>query len=395
MIHRLHRSVDLAAIREEWISIGLTTGPDDVELRDRSIDLAYRAAGLDPPRVRILLRSPLEGTIGAHLLSQGEVEARDQVEGDVAARVRDQVGAQARDLVGAQARDQVVVQVRDQVGAQLATEVVFGVRAQVEAQVWAQVRHRVGAQVRDQVEVRVRDQVGAQAREQTGRAGYGSHDAHWPASYEAFRVQFGACIAPAEGLWGLTRSTGWWWPFRGAVILTPRPSELHMASGRLHRDGGPALAYPDGFALWRLNGVAVPDWLAATPADAIDPRRLPAIPNASVRREFIRKVGIGRILAALGARVISWSGPYELLELDLGDGRRRPYLKVQNPSVDAVHIEGVHPRCRTVQEALNYRNGLAPEAIDDAAGADWYQQGDVILRPRGAKRFKSRPKILT
>jgi hypothetical protein len=168
-----------------------------------------------------------------------------------------------------------------------------------------------------------------------------------------------------------------------------------MASGRLHRDGGPALAYSDGFALWRLNGVAVPDWLAATPAGAIDPRRLPAIPNAEVRREFIRKVGLARILRALGARVISSSGLYELLELDLGDGRRRPYLKMRNPSVDTVHIEGVHPRCQTVQEALNYRNGLAPEAIDDVAGADWYQQGDVILRPRGATRFKSRPKMLT
>ena len=168
-----------------------------------------------------------------------------------------------------------------------------------------------------------------------------------------------------------------------------------MAYGRLHRDGGPALAYPDGFALWRLNGVAVPDWLAAIPADAIDPRRLLEIPNAEVRREFVRKVGIARVLRGINARVISSCGPYELLELDLGDGRHRPYLKMQNPSVDAVHIEGVHPDCRTVQEVLNYRNGLTPEIIDDAAGADWYQQGDVILRPRGARRFKSRPKILT
>ena len=105
-----------------------------------------------------------------------------------------------------------------------------------------------------------------------------------------------------------------------------------MASGRLHRDGGPVLAYPDGFALWRLNGVAVPDWLAAQPADAIDPRRLPAIPNAEVRREFIRKVGLGRVLPALGARVISSSGRYELLELDLGDGRAGPISRCRTPA---------------------------------------------------------------
>lgn len=196
-------------------------------------------------------------------------------------------------------------------------------------------------------------------------------------------------------MWGLARSTGWWWPLRGAVIFTPRPSELHMAGGRLHRDGGPALLYPDGFALYRLNGVSVPDWLAARPADEIDCRELPRIANAEVRREFVRKVGVARICRDLKARVIGSSGLYELLELDLGDGRRRPYLRMQNPSVDAVHIEGVHPDCRTVQEALNYRNGLAPDEIDDVDGAEWYQQGDVILRPRGATKFRSRPKILT
>jgi hypothetical protein len=358
-IDRLAPAVDLAAIREEWLAIGLATGPDDVALRDRSIDLAYRAAGLEPPPLRILLRSPLEGAIEAQLLSH----VGDRVEAQVVAQVRDQFWAQVLDQFLARVRDYV----RDRVGAQ--------VWAQVWAQVGAQVRAQVGAQVEN--------------------AGYGSHDAYWLAYFAAFRARLGDRIAPLEGLWGLARSTGWWWPFRRAVILTPRPCALHMAYGRLHRDGGPALAYPDGFALWRLNGVAVPDWLAAIPADVIDPRRLLEIPNAEVRREFIRKVGIARVLRGLNARVISSCGPYELLELDLGDGRRRPYLKMQNPSVDAVHIEGVHPDCRTVQEALNYRNGLTPEMIDDAAGADWYQQGDVILRPRGARRFKSRPKILT
>lgn len=168
-----------------------------------------------------------------------------------------------------------------------------------------------------------------------------------------------------------------------------------MVGGRLHRDGGPALAYPDGFSLWRLHGVSVPRWLAERPAHEIDAHELPKIANAEIRREFVRKVGIERILSALKARTISASGLYELLELDLGDGLKRPYLRMQNPSVDAVHIEGVHPDCRTVQEALNYRNGLTPAEIDDVNGADWFQQGDVILRPRGATKFKSRPKILT
>jgi hypothetical protein len=29
-----------------------------------------------------------------------------------------------------------------------------------------------------------------------------------------------------------------------------------------------------------------------------------------------------------------------------------------NPSIGAIHIEGVHPSCRTVEQALSWRNGL-------------------------------------
>ena len=168
-----------------------------------------------------------------------------------------------------------------------------------------------------------------------------------------------------------------------------------MVHGQLHRDGAPAILYPDGFALFRLNGISVPEWLAVKPAAEIQPREMLGISNAEVRREFVRKVGIVRICQGLNARVVSSCGLYELLELDIGDGRRRPYLKMQNPSVDAVHIEGVHPDCKTVQDALNYRNGLTADQIDDVNGAEFWQQGDVILKPRGATKFKSRPKILT
>jgi hypothetical protein len=321
----------------------------------------------------------------------------------VDAAVEDRVRAQIEDQVGAQVEDRVGASVEDRVRAEVTYRVAAHVRGRVGREVWDQAVLQLGAPhglpvvagLCDQVVAGLRDRVGARVRSLIGRACYGSHDASRLAFFAAFRAQLGCCLAPLEGLWGLARSTGWWWPFRRAVIVTPRPCELHMVSGRLHRDGGPALAYPDGFALWRLHGVEVPDWLAALPADAIDPHRLLAIVNGEVRREFLRKVGIERALRVLEARVISSRGPYELLEINLGDSRRRPYLKMQNPSVDAVHIEGVDPRCRTVQEALNYRNGLAPEMIDDVGGADWYQQGDVILRPRGATRFKSRPKILT
>ena len=80
------------------------------------------------------------------------------------------------------------------------------------------------------------------------------------------------------------------------------------------------------------------------------------IDNAEVRREFVRKVGIDRVCYSLGAQCIDKVGNYELLLLDLQDGRKRPYLKMLNPSIDTWHVEGVHPNCQTVEQALKWRN---------------------------------------
>ncbi len=85
-------------------------------------------------------------------------------------------------------------------------------------------------------------------------------------------------------------------------------------------------------------------------------------------------------------------GIYELLLLDLKDGRRRPFLKMLNPSSFEYHIEGVPPGCDTIQDALNWRNG---DRIWDNNGAEWQQQGDVLMFPLGARSYKPNPKILT
>jgi hypothetical protein len=78
--------------------------------------------------------------------------------------------------------------------------------------------------------------------------------------------------------------------------------------------------------------------------------------NVQVRREIVRKIGIERVCEALEAECLDRQGNYELLLLDLQDGRTRPFLKMKNPSIGVYHIEGVAPECRTVAEALAWRN---------------------------------------
>jgi hypothetical protein len=146
------------------------------------------------------------------------------------------------------------------------------------------------------------------------------------------------------------------WITKSEVIALPRPA-MKLSGEQLHSADGPALSWPDGEEEhFFLNDVHVPKELVETPANELDPRLMLRERNASVRREIVRKIGIERICQALEAECIDTQGDYELLLLDLQDGRRRPFLKMKNPSVGVYHIEGVAPECRNVREALVWRN---------------------------------------
>jgi hypothetical protein len=160
-----------------------------------------------------------------------------------------------------------------------------------------------------------------------------------------------AWIAVAE-------SCGWGSPRQEQCILCERPQQLVLNSqGLLHNEQGPAIRFRDNSAVWALHGVSAPQWLVEIPGSEIDPQRFLELDNMQVRREFVRKVGLERICSVLNAKSMDKQGDYELLSLDLGDQRRRPFLKMLNPSSGTWHVEGVHPSCRTVAEALAWRNG--------------------------------------
>jgi len=126
----------------------------------------------------------------------------------------------------------------------------------------------------------------------------------------------------------------------------------------LHCATGPAIETRTGYKMYFLNGVRVPKYIVETPAEKLDCRLVLKEKNVEVRREIVRKIGVERLIVKLGAKSIdkSLDGMYELLDVNIGDGRYRPYLKMRNPSIKTWHVEGVHPKCRTVKQALKWRN---------------------------------------
>lgn len=177
---------------------------------------------------------------------------------------------------------------------------------------------------------------------------------HYPQQHEVSVELINACEVIATNLFMIM-------PINSNIILVERPQISVNDRGLLHNESGPAIYFPKlKTGVYCTNGVKVTKDLVMKPAEELKADLILKTRNADVRREAVRKIGIERVLKDLGAKVIDKTedGVYELVNLDLGDNRWRPYLKMKNPSIDAWHIEGVGPNTRTVAQALQYRNGV-------------------------------------
>ncbi len=379
--------------RDKWLAIGLSTEPANRADAERGIELAYAAAGLAKPQI-VWCGSPLSQGLTRAVLKDRALW--DSVWASVWDSVWASVGASVRASVWDSVRDSVWASVRASVGDSVRASVWDSVRDSV----WASVRASVWDSVWASVWASVRASVGDSVRDSVGDSGYGQHDAGWLAFYEYFHDACGL-VAHTEklgGLWLIAQSAGWFLPHRGMCFISERHNVCKLKDGRIHSEAGPAIAYPDGFAIYALNGVRVPEWLVQTAERDLDPLRLTTIDNAEVRREFVRKVGAERICQALSTGPINSATyrtkdgrehPYELHRFAVA-GEQWTYLKMLNPSVGLTHFEGVPNECQTVQQALNFRNGLTAKQVSPN-GAEWHQQGDVLMFPQGATKFQPFP----
>lgn len=191
----------------------------------------------------------------------------------------------------------------------------------------------------------------------------GNFNASYSAFYDFMFTELGIKNEKHE-VWGVYRDLSKLsliYPLDEVCVLVDKPEYIKMNKGILHCVNGPAIKYKDGFCVYSLNGVRVTKELVETAAEELDPKIVMKESNAEVRREIVRKIGVERLIVKLGAISMDKSkdGMYELLGIDIGDKRVRPYLKMRNPSINTWHVEGVHPDCKTVADALKFRNGTS------------------------------------
>ena len=203
----------------------------------------------------------------------------------------------------------------------------------------------------------------------------GSFDASVFSFYDFFRTEVGLDYGEYTekyNIWESTTKLGLIFPLDEVAIVSQKPSvvKLNDATPRVtHCDGGPAISYEGrgDFNIYMLNGVRVPEWLATTHSSKIDIKRYNDISNADVKMEFLRKVGVERMLS-MGKKIDSYKNYneewwtkseyelYDMAKLFIGVPFA-PHLKMLNQTTKVWHVEAVSPECRNLEAAIKERLG--------------------------------------
>jgi hypothetical protein len=374
----------LLVYRDKWLAIGLDTRPANREAAEEGIELAYKVAGLKRPNI-VWCLSPLSSGITRFcvfkiidlLKNKKKVSVsdsvRDSVWDSVRASISDSVRDSVRDSIWDSVRDSINDRVWASVGASVRDSIVKNivkiagnsVGGSISDSVWDGISDSLRDSIWDSVGDSVWASVGASVSysDRIGNSiwdsGYGQHDANWLGFYDYFSnvLRLEQQTKKLKGLWIIAKNAGWFLPHENICWISERHNICKLKDGRIHSETGPAIAYPDGFSVFALNGVRVPQWLVDTKKEDLKPEQIKDIDNAEIRREFVRKIGLDQLLNH--ATSIEKSNGYELVDFGpiFRTGFYAPYLVMENPSLKGIyHVEGIHEDCKTVKQALNWRN---------------------------------------
>ena len=131
-----------------------------------------------------------------------------------------------------------------------------------------------------------------------------------------------------------------------------------------------------------FDRIEVPKWLYVTPAEELNPQDYLLLQNADVKAHFVKKIGVDR-LVEFGTVVDTYENypdnemwaksEYKIIDMsalklprlvtETGNALEffeyAPFLYMKNQTTGVYHLEGIHPRCKTLYDAIKMRyNGL-------------------------------------
>lgn len=154
----------------------------------------------------------------------------------------------------------------------------------------------------------------------------------------------------------------------------------------LEEDNKMYCCYPENENYF-FGKIEVPKWLYTTPAEELNPKDLLLLNNADVRSEFVKKIGINRLIE-LGTVIDTYKNypdnemwaksEYKIIDMSalkipkvIRDNipieyfDYAPYLYMKNQTTGVYHLEGIHPDCHTLYDAIKMRyNGICIEDFE-------------------------------
>ena len=340
------KTIDLetaaATAAEEWRAIALSTAPIDHAAAEAAITALYAATLLDPAPEIIWCASPL----AAAKLIASEPE-----------RFADPVRDQIRDATWTADRAQLV----EQLGVRE-----FGRIWQLACGSLAPTLSTLIGRVADAVEAAADDDTARRTalRIATTHAFHGQHDAAWLPLYEAAK--------PGTPLGRVAREVGWWWPFADRVVVTERPTAIHLDDlDRLHHGDGPALAYSDGFALYSWRGARLTAEFGAKLA-MTTPQLIQEEENAELRRMMMEHFTPERFIKESDAQPLHADETGKLWQIAMADDEPIVLVEVVNSSPEPdgtfnVYFLRVPPTTRTAREGVAWTFGLTEDEYQPMA----------------------------
>lgn len=146
--------------------------------------------------------------------------------------------------------------------------------------------------------------------------------------------------------------TGWLWPFDEVAVLTAPPKECHYDErNRVHKADSPAITYPDGWCIWALEGIIVPQSAVEDP-QSISEQALLNIQDLGMRRMLLQRRGEEGLqnesLKKLAA-MLAWR-QFRRFDKSHAPPRSKPWpesvaLPVPPNRASALPPDGVYTRC--------------------------------------------------
>lgn len=224
-------------VRDEWIGICLDTTPvNPAKVREILAQL-YSIVGKPAPKNIIHLDSPLQVSNAIAKLHLASDQVLEEVFNQVQKNAEREINSRACKHISKKILRQIVTQVREPVHDPVIGELI--------------------GQVQKKTRVPFSPILGGGTSWQL-RTYFGQFD-YWLSSYD-FLGRLGFDVSPLMPAFEMAKSCGWSVLFWDCAYISAKPEFVHRdEQGRLHCNTGAAIRYPDGFSVFAIHGVRVPE----------------------------------------------------------------------------------------------------------------------------------------